>query len=211
MFEHTAKGHLSAVALTETAMEELRNALGPEGSYTWQAEVGICDDWLGRRNSASCQTVTDWQELKELLSQMPHINHLTLTVESGDDGIIAIAFRNQPPAGGSYVITGRQAEWVQGIRLAIQALFGKLSDRQTARLYNRWVFGAIQTALPLSLACIIVLVVAAIAVPADWVRDGYLWWVTACTLVATLWLGNYISDRMLLYVITRFPYLRWEQ
>lgn len=211
MYDHIAKKLLPAGMLSLAALEELKTVLGPEDTYVWQAEVGTSGDKLGKDTERPLVTITDWQELATVLSQLPRIDSLTITVEAANAGVIAIAFRNYPPAGGSCVITGVSAEWVAEKTAAVQQIFAGQEDDKATRLYNRWVFGAIQTAIPLAIACVVVLAVAFFIVPRSLVTGGYIWWVTTATVMATLWLGHYISDRLILYVVERYPYLRWRQ
>lgn len=211
MFDHVAKGRLPAGFLSPAVLAELKEILEINDVERWQADVGTGGDMLGKDTERPSLLMDNWQELTTLLSQLPRIDSLNITAESANRGVIAIAFRNYPPAGGSYVITGTSAEWVAEKTAAVQKVFARQGDDKANRLYNRWVFGAIQTAIPLAIACIAVLTVAFFIVPRSLVTGDYIWWVTTATVMATLWLGHGISDRFILRVIERYPYLRWKQ
>ena len=210
MYDHTVKGFLPAAALSAAALDKLQEIFSAAGSYVWEAEVGTGGDKLGITKPRPSQTVTDWGELVRLLSELPRIDHLTITAEITGTGVIAIAFRNYLPAGGSFVITGGSPEWIGLQQAALEAMFSPLADREASRLYNRWLFGAIQTVIPLTSACILVMAAAFLITPRWLAHSDYIWWLTAATVMATLWLARLISDRFVLYIVDHYPYLRWR-
>jgi hypothetical protein len=210
MHEYTAKALLPACRLDEQLLRQLWNLFGQTEDFTWSAVIGTGGDRLGKDSERPTETVDDWQQLIALLRQLPYIDQLLITVEVPETGKIAIVFRNCPPAGGSYVVTGTQNDWVQGMGAAVQALFAARQDEQATRLYSRWIFGAIQTAIPLSVSFIIVMALAALLVPAALRRSDFIWWITAGTLMLTLRLAYSISDRLILHVVKKFPYVRWQ-
>ena len=210
MYDHTIKGFLPAATLSAAALDKLQKIFCDAGSYIWEAEVGTGGDKLGISKPRPSQTVTDWDELVRLLSESPRIDHLTITAEVTGTGIMAIVFRNYLPAGGSFVITGGSAEWTARQRASLESLFSSLADCEASRLYNRWLFGAIQTAVPLTAAFIMVMAVAFLITPRWIAHSDYIWWLTAATVMATLWLARLISDRFVLYIVDHYPYLRWR-
>lgn len=210
MYDHVVKGNLPPVTLTAATIERLRELFGSDGPYAWEAEVGIGGDKLGAQKIRPSQTVTDWDELITLLANLDRIDYLTLTVEVSGTGVIAIAFRNYPPAGGSFVITSVSQEWPASKSTAIQEVFAPLADAEAARCYNRWAFAAIQTAIPMGVAFFLVLALAYLFTPRALAHSDYIWWLTAATVMATLWVAHRISDYFVLYVLNRYPYLRWK-
>ncbi len=210
MQDYTAKALLPACSLNETILRQLWDCFGQAGTFTWCAEIGTGGDRLGKDNDRPSQTIQDWQQMITLLEQLAYIDYIVLTIEVPDSGTIAIVFCNYPPAGGSYVITGKLEKWVHEKAEAIQHVFTARQDEQTTRVYSKWVFGAIQTLLPLSIAFIVVIAAAVLLIPAELRRSDYIWWITAGTVVLTLRLAYSISDQLILYVVKKFPYVRWQ-
>lgn len=210
MYDHVVKGILPPVTMTAATIERLREVFGLDGTYVWEAEVGTGGDKLGAQKIRPSQTVTDWNELIALLAKLDRIDYLTITVEVSGTGVIAIAFRNYPPAGGSFVITGATEEWAAEKGAAIKEVFAPLANEEGARFYNRWVFAAIRTAIPMTAAFFLVLILAYLFTPRALAHSDYIWWLTAVTVMATLWLANRISDYFVLYVLNRYPYLKWK-
>lgn len=210
MQDYTAKALLPACSLNETVLRQLWDCFGQPGTFTWSAEVGTGDDHLGKETDRPAQIIQEWQQMITLLGQLAYIDYIVLTIEAPDSGTIAIVFRNYPPAGGSYAITGKQEKWVQEKAEAIQHIFTARQDAQTTRIYSKWAFGTIQTVLPLSIAFLAVIAAAVLLIPSALRRSDYIWWITAGTVVLTLRLAYSISDRLILYIVKKFPYVRWQ-
>lgn len=210
MQDYTAKALLPACSLNETILHQLWDCFGQPGTFTWSAEIGTGDDRLGKDTDRPAQIIQEWEQMITLLRQLAYIDYIVLTAHVPDSGTIAIVFRNYPPAGGSYAITGKQEKWVQEKAEAIQHVFTARQNAQTTRVYSKWAFGAIQTLLPLSIAFIVVIAAAVLLIPAELRRSDYIWWITAGTVVLTLRLAYSISDRLILYIVNKFPYVRWQ-
>jgi len=210
MQDYTAKALLPACSWNEAMVGRLWDSFGPPDTYTWSAEIGTGCDRLGKVSDRPARIIQDRQQMVALLQQLPYIDYIVLTVEVAEAGNIAIVFRNYPPAGGSYAVTGKTESWVQEKAAAIQAVFSASRDQEITRIYGKWTFGAIQTAIPLTAASIAVIAAAVLFIPAALRHSDYLWWITAGTVVLTLRLAYSISDRLILYVVKRFPYIRWQ-
>ena len=210
MNKHILEGHLPPAVLSERLLQQLREIFGSAGAHVWEAVVGTGGDRLGNDQERPTMIVTEWPALIELLRQIPYIDSLNITAEVTDVGIIAIAYRNYPPAGGSFVVTGANEEWAKQMAAAVEQLFNNDVDEKTSRLYNRWIFASIQTAIPMMISFFVTLILAVLIVPNSVTRSDYIWWITAATLMATLWLANIISNRLILRVLNQYPYLRWQ-
>lgn len=210
MQDYTAKALLPACSLNEATLGQLWDSFGPSDTFTWSAEIGTGSDRLGKVSDRPAQTIENRQQMVALLQQQPYIDYIVLSVEAAETGNIAIVFRNYPPAGGSYAVTGKTESWVQEKAVAIQAVFTARQDKKITRIYGKWIFGAIQTAIPLTVASIAVIAAAVLLIPATLRHSDYLWWITAGTVVLTLRLAYSISDRLILYIVKKFPYIRWQ-
>jgi len=55
-----------------------------------------------------------------------------------------------------------------------------------------------------------VIAAAVLLIPAEFRRSDFVWWITAGTVVLTLRLAYSISDQLILYIVKKFPYVRWQ-
>lgn len=212
-YEHTEQGRLPACSIDEGLLRDLWQLISGNGDtnkqLSWQAAIGTGGDILGSQEERPVQTITNWDEMVDMLAKLPRIDQLTVTIEVDGTGIMAIAFRNHPPAGGSFVITSNQEDWVKEKAKAVEALFRATRVPFANRLYTKLGFGMVQTAIPLTISFIVVMVVAALFIPVELRQSEYIWWITAGTVVATLRLAYTISDKLMIYFLRRYPYLRW--
>lgn len=205
------KGRLPACSINSAFMDKLWNILSSDGDFTWEAKVGTDDDLLGKKEERerSEQVVTDWSELTALLAALPRIDSLNITVEIPNQGSLAILIKSYAPARGALAVSGDSAEWVEGKYTDIEELFAGGKDGFAAGLYTFVGFGMIQTVIPLSTAFVTVMLLAGLLIPSEVRHSEWVWWITAICLLITLRLAYTISDRLMLYFMKKYPYLRW--
>ncbi|MCX7780092.1 MAG: hypothetical protein N2491_04130 [Negativicutes bacterium] len=209
-YEFTRKGRLPACALSEALLDSLRDRLLAGGDFVWNAVISGEGDLLGKDKERPQEVVHDWQQLKYKLASLPRISELRIIAEYQDGaGVISVAFQNFHPAGGILAVCGNK-EWVDEQFCAIANLFTAAADAAASRLYSRVGKIVLQSVAPLTLACVIVLVAAALVIPGTIRRSEYIWWISAGTVVATLKLGEYLSDFMIKKALTKYPYIHWR-
>jgi hypothetical protein len=202
-------GKLPACRISREFLADLWKILGQDGEFLWQIIVGTGDDILGKLEERPQEIITDWNRLLELLDSSPRIDTMQITAEIEGKGAVSMSFRNFAPAGGAMIISSSDAEWAAARFDQIYDLFEAAKDETANRLYNRWVFGLIQTLIPMSIAFVIVILVTGVITPA-WLRHGeFLWWLTAGTVVATLRVAFSISNWLVVRCLTKHHYIRW--
>lgn len=211
------KGRLPACVINERLLDELWRLFAAKGSFVWNAVVGTGGDLLGKDKERPRQVIHEWQALKEMLSSRPRIDQLQITVEydsTTDEtepaGTISLVFKNFNPAGGLLIVAGHQEEWVNERLEAVLQLFAQVKDDFTTTLYNWYGSFFVFSVLPLMLSGIIVVVAAGLLIPGEIRRSEFVLWITAGTVIATLKVGQIISDRIIKYMVVRYPYLRWR-
>jgi hypothetical protein len=205
----TKKGRLPACVLSAALLGDLWRVLGQAGEFTWQATVGTGQELLGKQGTRPQETVVDCDKLEALLACLPRINSLQITAEFGEAGAVSLVFRNYSPPGGTIVVSGNDPAWVGASYQALLALFEAAREDAAAKLYTWLGFGMIHSVLPLVFSFIVVVLVAALVIPA-WIRQSELiWWISVITMVATLWVAAKVSDRMICYFLRKYPYIRW--
>ncbi|MDR3566104.1 MAG: hypothetical protein P4N59_32340 [Negativicutes bacterium] len=203
------KSRIPPCVLTGKLYAELWRILGQEGEYIWQALVGTGQDLLGKQEPRPQEIVIEREALGELLATLPRIDNLQITAEFADRGTVSLSFRNYSPPGGTLIVAGNDPAWVASLHRALATLFKASSEPGLNRLYSRWGFGVIQTVLPLSLSFIFVMLMAGLIIPSSIRQSEFIWWVSAATMVATLWVAAKISDRLICYFLQKYPYIRW--
>lgn len=189
-------------------INQLWDNFGKDGEFTWQATVGIGGDLLGKQEKRPEQVVTDLEELISMLESLPRIDSLNIAVDIPNRGIISIIFKNFTPAGGILAVVSLTKEWGPAKTESLKALFAEAKVDFESKLYS-WVgFGVVQSVIPLTIAFIVVMAAAAF-IPSEIRHSGWLGWITAVTLICTLRLAYTISDRMIIYVLKNYPYIRW--
>lgn len=202
------KGRLPACTLDEELMGKIWNILSRDGEFLWHAEVGTSNDLLGKLEERPKQTVSDWNELIHLMQTLPRIDSLTITAEIPGKGVVALAFRNFAPSSGRLVVDSEHREWAEDIYFDILELFESQKDALATFMHSWLGFGLIQTGIPLSLSCAVVVIVAAYLIPIQIRQTQWLWWITVATTIITLRLAYTVSDKLIIYTLKKYPYIR---
>lgn len=205
----TRKSRLPACVLSAALLEKLWRILGQQGEFVWQATVGTGQDPLGKQEGRPQENIADRDRLEALLASLPRIDSLRITAEFPEKGAVSLTFRNYSTPGGAIVVTGNDPAQVEALYRALRALFRAAREDVAARLYSWLGLSVIQTAAPLVLAFIIVILAAAVAIPASIRQSEWIWWISAGTMLATLWIGAKISDRLIRHFLQKYPYIRW--
>lgn len=206
--QNVKRGPLPALILDRAFLDKLWGNFANDGEFAWLAKVGTGGDLLGKQEKRPEQEITDWNELVELLESLPRIDSLNITVEIPDKGVIGIIFKNFTPAGGILAVTSENEAWRNAKFSSLVELFDDNAESFSTKLYSRLGFGVIQTLIPLTLSFILVMAAASF-IPSYIRHSELVWWVTAGTLVVTLRLAYTISDKMIIYVMKNYPYIRW--
>jgi hypothetical protein len=208
------KGRLPACLISERLLDELWAVFASEGEFVWNAVIGSGGDLMGKQQERPEQMVHDWPALKEILSSLPRIDQLQITVEyrhTHAEGTISLVFKNFDPAGGLLVVAGYQEAWVNSRFEAILSLLATAKDEFVTKLYGRFYSTVIHSIIPLAVSCIAVIVAAAVLIPGEIRRSEWIWWISVGTVVATLKLAQILSDRLVAAILLRYPYLRWRK
>nr|WP_139164444.1 hypothetical protein [Dendrosporobacter quercicolus]NSL47550.1 hypothetical protein [Dendrosporobacter quercicolus DSM 1736] len=206
--EPKMKGRLPACKLDRELLTRLWEVFHRDGEFLWHAEVGVGGDLLGKQEERPKQAITDWEELIRLLQTLPRIDSLTITAEIPDHGVIALAFRNFAPPSGKLVVNSDDQQWAEDRYFDVLELFESKRDSWTTMMHSRWGFGLIQTGIPLTLSCALVVLTAALLIPLEVRKTQWLWWITAATTIITLRLAYTVSDKLIIYAIKKYPYIR---
>lgn len=204
------KGRLPACRLDKDLFAELGALLGQDGQPVWQATVGTGGDTLGQRKERPQETVDDQGRLLELLAAASRLDSLQYTAEVTGKGAISFSFQNYNPPAGVLVVASEDAAWTADRFAAIADLFAARRDGWADKLYTKWAMAFINTVIPLVAASLVVVLAAAILIPASVRQSEWLWWLTAGTVILTMWLGARFSNRLLDYVLRKYPYIRWR-
>lgn len=204
----TYKGRLPACIITNELMEKLWDIMGSDGDVNWQAAVGTGGDLLGKQQDRPRQVITDWQELVARLEILPRIDQLDITTTVTGKGTITITFKNYAPAGGILVVNGQTKEWAEKQFAGIKVLFDSYKDNYATMLNSKIGFGLVHTVIPLISSFILVMVLAGLLIPVSIRRSQWVWWITAGTIVVTLRLAYTISDKLIIYVLKKYPYIQ---
>lgn len=203
------KCRLPACTLNESLLGEIWDVFREDGDFIWQAVVGTGGDLLGKRDTRPQEIVTDRERLVGLLSSLPRIDSLQFTVEVIGKGAASFTFRNYNPPAGALVVAGQDAAWTAARFAALEELFAVRRDERADRLYGKLFYAVISSVVPLAAASIIAVAAAVFLVP-GWIRQSeFLWWVTAGTVVLTLWLAVKISNGLIGRCLLSYPYIRW--
>lgn len=203
------RGPLPSLTLDKAFMSQLWDNLSTDGEFAWVAKVGTGGDLLGRQEKRPEQEITDWNELIELLESLPRIDSLNIMVEITDKGVIGIVFKNFTPAGGVLAVSTDDEAWGEAKFNSLQEFFLDKKESFSSKLYTRLGFGVVQTVIPLSLSFVLVMLTAGLLIPSYIRQSELIWWITAITLIMTLRLAYTISDKMIIYVMKNYPYIRW--
>ncbi len=207
--ELTRKGRLPACILTSELMDKLWHILCTDRDISWQAVVGTGGDFLGKQEDRPRQVITEWPELISLLKTLPRIDQLIINAAVAGKGTIGITYKNYAPASGELVVTGQDEEWVDERFNDIRIFFYDYKENFATMVNGKLGFGMVQTAIPLALSFILVMVLAGLIIPGSIRRSEWVWWITAGTVVVTLKLAYVISDRLIVYVLKKYPYIQF--
>lgn len=202
------KGRLPACKLSDELLNKLWGIFSHNGEFLWHAEVGTSNDILGKEEERPKQSISDWNELIHILQTLPRIDSLTITAEFADKGVVAMAFRNFAPPSGRLVVDSENLEWAEDMYFDIMELFETQKDSFITVMHSWFGFGLIQTGIPLALSCAIVVFVTAFIIPIQIRQTSWLWWITAITTIVTLRLAYTVSDKLILYAMKKYPYIR---
>lgn len=202
------KGRLPACKLDRDLLSRLWDIFQRDGEFLWHAEVGTGGDLLGKQEERPKQAITEWEELIHLLQTLPRIDSLTITVEVPDKGVMALAFRNFAPPSGKLVVNSEDHQWAEDRFFDVIELFESKRDNLTTFMHSRIGFGIIQTGIPLSLSCALVVLAAGLLIPLEVRRTQWLWWITAATTIITLRLAYTVSNKLIIYAMKKYPYIR---
>ncbi len=204
------KGRLPACTIDKKLLDNLWEIFQQDGEFLWTAAVGTGGDLLGKQEERPQQNMFDWPELIRLLETLPRIDSLIITFEVADKGSVAISFKNYTPSSGMLVINGQAKAWVEDKFCQIKDEFIAHQDSVVTKIYSMVGFSIVQTVIPLSSAFLLVMLAAAFLIPVEVRRSAWVWWITAGTVVATLRLAYSISDRLIIYVLRKYPYIRFS-
>jgi len=203
------KGRLPACVLSGPLLEELWRVLGQEGEYSWQAKVGTGGDLLGKQMDRPQEVIVDHDQLVALLASLPRIDSLRITAEFAEKGAVSLTFHNYSRPGGVIVVSGSDRAWVGAKYQDLRTLLEAVKENVATKLYHWLGFAIIHSVLPLALSFIVVVLAAALAIPA-WARQSELiWWISVGTMIATLWVAAKVSDRLISHFLQKYPYIRW--
>jgi hypothetical protein len=206
---YAEKGRLPACTLNDAVFAQIWSILGEDGDFLWQAVVGTDGDLLGLRKERPQEIVTDFGRLKEILAALPRIDSLQFTAEITGKGAVSFTLCNYNPPAGALVVASQDAAWTATRFARLEALFASRRDERADRLYGKWMFLLINSVVPLAVASLAAVAATVLIVPA-WIRQSeFLWWVTAGTVVITLWLAAKISNLLIARCLQTRPYLRW--
>ncbi|MEG6586850.1 hypothetical protein [Dendrosporobacter sp. 1207_IL3150] len=208
--EPKLKGRLPASKLDRQLLNKLWDIFNADGEFLWTSEVGTGGDILGKQEERPKQAVNSWDELIELMQTLPRIDSLTITAEVPDKGVIALAFRNFAPASGKLVVYSEDEKWAEDKYFDIIELFEAHKDTFPNMIHTRIGFGVVQSVIPLALSCVVAVFLAAFLIPIEIRRTQYLWWITVATSIVTLRLAYTISDKLIIYAIKKYPYIRFS-
>lgn len=206
------KGRLPACAINVQLLQRLWNELNQDGDVSCSVIVGTGGDLLGKvdKEERPYQKPASLEDLLTVMKSVPRIDSLSITAEVTGKGTIQIEFKNYTPPTATLKVTGSDNHWAKAKYEAIKTIFDNTRDNFVTLLYSWCGFGVVQTVIPLSLSFILVLLVADLAIPYNIRYSQWLGWLTALTLVVTLRFAYTISDRLIIYTLTKYPYIRWR-
>ncbi|HWR41834.1 hypothetical protein [Sporomusa sp.] len=210
-YKHIEQSRIPACTLDEQLFRKLWDIFNQDGEFLWHAAVGTGDDLLGKKEERSTQNVQSLEELIGFAKKLPHIDQISLTVEVPDKGTMALALQNFVPISGKLIVSGQEEAWVNERFDACLALFTERKKDFNTLIYTRLGFGIIQTAIPLSSMFIFVMLAAGLLIPSEIRHSQWLWWITAATVVITLRLAYTVSDKLILYCMEKYPYIKWQE
>lgn len=204
------KGGLSACVINAELLQELWDELHKDGDFVWIGVVGTGGDLLGKEDERPYQEVSSWQELGELLQSIPRIDRFNLTVEIPDKGTVGIKFKNYTSPTGALLVTGPDQAWTEEKFKAVKAIFEARRQDFEALLFSWIGFGVVQSAIPLSVSFIVVMLLAGLLIPYEIRHSHWVWWITAFTVVVTLRSAYTISNQLIIYTLKRYSYIQWR-
>lgn len=210
-YKFIEQSRLPACTFDEALFFKLWEIFDQDGEFLWHATVGTGDDLLGKKEERSTQTVQSLEELIALTKSFAHIDQLLLTIEIPDKGTMAVSFKNFVPVSGRIIISGQEEKWVQDRYDACMDLFNARKKDLNTLIYTRLGFGVIQTVIPLSSMFVLVMLAAGLLIPTEIRHSEWLWWITAATVVITLRLAYTVSDKLILYCMANYPYIKWQE
>ncbi len=209
-YKHIEQGRIPASTLDKQLFITLWDIFSQDGEFLWHATVGTGGDLLGKQEERPTQTLENWEELIDLIKELPRIDQISLTIEVPNKGTMALSIKNFVPVGGKLIVTGQDEHWVNDRFDACMDLFNARKESFNTLVYTRLGFGIIQTAIPLSSMFIFVMLAAALLIPGQIRRSEWIWWITAATVVITLRLAYTVSDKLIIYAMEKYPYIKWK-
>lgn len=206
--DNILRGPLPACGFDTALMRKLWDILSEDRDFLWEAKVGTGGDLLGKQEERPEQIVSTWEELINTLKRLHRVDGVRIDVHVPQKSEISIIFRNYAPVGGILTVGGDK-EWADRKYESIMGLFARRKEKFVTLLYSRLGFGVVQTLIPLTVSFIVVMLLAAVLIPYHIRNSELVWWITAGTVIATLRLAYTISDKMIIYVLKKYPYIRW--
>lgn len=211
-YKHIEQGRIPACTLDEQLFTKLWDIFSQDGEFLWHAVVGTDNDLLGKKEEEEriTQSVENLEQLISLVKTLPRIDQIRLTVEVPDKGTMAIALKNFVSAGGKMIVTGREESWVNARFDACMDLFTARKQAFNTLIYTRLGFGMVQTVIPLSSMFVFVMLAAGLLIPSEIRHSQWIFWITAATVIITLRLAYTVSDKMIIYALEKYPYIKWQ-
>jgi len=203
---------LPACNVSETELAELSHLVGEGAIWRIKLETGGCRSGQNQNQDDERlpQETRTLMELAAALAAAPRPGQLEIAVEAPGRGSMTVIFRNAADRPGGWLsVSGSDSEWVDRVFGGAISTFAACGDIFRTRLYGRFGYPFLSSVIPLAAASVAVVGLAVLFIPGE-VRREYVWWLTAGTLLATLKLGAWISDRLLWRVLARYPYFAWR-
>jgi len=211
--KYERKSRLPACVLNELFLQQLWEIFRAE-QFAWQATVGSGGNLLTKKQdevSPCMQTIQDQDELIRILQAVNRIDQLTLAFELEGKGLIVLAFKNVNKAFGVLLVSGDKEEWVEETCDRIAGLVAYCEDRFTTQLFGIIGYGIVHSVIPLVLSSIIVVGILGLLIPGEYRRSDLIGWISVISILITLRLAYSVSNYLLLHVLQKYPYIRWEK
>ena len=207
-YQLSKKGRLPAVILDKTFMEDLWAIFNREGEFIWNAVVGTGGDPLGKNTERQQQVVHEWTQLGQMLAS-ERLDFVQIVVEYPEKGTVSVILKNFDPARGLLIVAGQEQQWVDTISDVLNKAFASVKEDFNTKLYSRSGSLLIHSVIPLLASCLIIIGLTAFLIPGHIRRSELIWWISVGTVVATLKLAQILSDRLVIYLLGRYPYFQW--
>lgn len=209
---HIQKGRLPACTINDQLLQRLWAELDAEAGFVTSIIVGTDGDLLGKEDEAErpFQELKTREELANLLKTISRVDRLLLSVEVPNKGQITIKFKNYTSPQGTLTVEGSELTWVNDKFQDLIALFNTTRDSFVTPLYSWMGFGVIQSGIPLTVSFVLIMFLADLFIPYNIRHSYWVWWLTAITMVATLRLAYTISNKLIIYSLSRYPYIKWH-